>query len=60
MQQQEETSCALEKPVIPLKEEEKEANCVFTPEGGAHTHEKWKEVLSHLNINIKPLPTNDN
>ena len=40
MQQHEETSCALEKLVIPLGEEEKEDNFIFESKEGAHTHEK--------------------
>ena len=39
-QQDEETSCALEKLEIPFREEEKEDNLIFKSKGGAHTHEK--------------------
>ena len=51
-QQHEEISCDLEKSTIPLKEEEKEANCAVRP-GGASPMKSRKDLSSHT-LTIKP------
>ena len=58
-QQHEETSCALEQTVIPLREEEKEDNLIFKSEKEPTPMEGRKKVLSYQ-IDNKTLPTNDN
>ena len=58
MQQHVETSCALEKPVTPFGEEEKEDN-VFSSQGEPTPIKRRKKVFSYQ-INNKTLPTNDN
>ena len=45
LQQHEETSCVLEKVVIPLGKEEKEDNLILKSKEGACTYEKWKDGL---------------